>query len=556
MAFGKKYSLIAILGIALVSGSAWWYQKKATNVPGQNAPANGPTAGSAAGSSAAPTPGGARMASVEVAKVETMALQDDASAIGTLKSQQNVMMRPEVAGRVAALGFSDGARVRAGQVLVQLDDTLQRAEVKQSLAQVSIAEANLKRNQELVAQNFVSQRVLDESAANLQVVQAQLALSCARLGRMAVVAPFDGMVGLRVVNKGDYVKDGADLVNLEDISTMLVDFRLPERLAGKVKLGQSVALQLDAFPSRQFKASIVAIDPLLEPNGRSIGLRASLPNTSGEPAAVNARAGGAGGAGAPKGAPSGNASPGIANATAKASGPGLTVKTPTPARSKPAPGPVAEMTLPSLQASLAQAGCPSDSGGSLRGGLARNGAPVPKVAASKTSGKPAATGTSQTRGVPAPLRPGMFARVNTIFSVRESALVVPEEAVVPQGARLFVIRVVKASELPPAAQAPASGSVPAVSGAPVTSPGPLPAADDLVALRQEVKLGIRRQGKVEVTEGLQLGQIIVVAGQQRLQRDGSPVRVVASGRPAGGPAAAASGNMPATASAPAASSSR
>ncbi len=110
-----------------------------------------------------------RAAGVEVAKAERARLQDDAQSVGTLRSRQSVMLRPEVAGRVREIGFADGSTVRKGQVLVQLDDTLQKAEIKQAQAQVSIAQANLKRNQELVAQSFVAQRVLDESGANLQV---------------------------------------------------------------------------------------------------------------------------------------------------------------------------------------------------------------------------------------------------------------------------------------------------------------------------------------------------------------------------------------------------
>ena len=210
------------------------------------------------------------------------------------------MLRPEVPGRIKELGFADGATVRKGQVLVQLDDTLQKAEIKQAQAQVSIAQANLKRNQELVAQSFVAQRVLDESGANLQVAEAQLALACARWSRMAILAPFDGTVGIRNVNLGDFVKDGADLVNLEDIGSMYADFRLPERFLGKLRARQNVQLRLDAFPGRVFKASIEAIDPLLDVNGRSVGVRAVLPNTMGEAMAQGGgRPGGAGaGAGA------------------------------------------------------------------------------------------------------------------------------------------------------------------------------------------------------------------------------------------------------------------
>ena len=295
------YSVVAVVGIAAASGAAWWYQSRPQGpqeitalTPGRN-----PSAASVpAASAAAP-----RAAGVEVAKAERARLQDEAQSVGSLRSRQSVMLRPEVAGRIKEIGFADGATVRKGQILVQLDDTLQRAEIKQAQAQVSIAKANLKRNQELVAQSFVAQRVLDESGANLQVADAQLALACARWSRMAIQAPFDGTVGIRSVNLGDYVKDGADLVNLEDISSMYADFRLPERYQGKLRVRQSVLLQLDAFPGRLFKATIEAIDPLLDVNGRSVGVRAVLPNSMGEPLP---QAGGR--AGAPAGAA--NAKPG------------------------------------------------------------------------------------------------------------------------------------------------------------------------------------------------------------------------------------------------------
>jgi membrane fusion protein (multidrug efflux system) len=137
MAFKKLHTVVAVVGIVGASTLAWWLQSPKSDAGG---------------------PAGARPLGVEVAQVKKLALRDDAEAVGTLRSSQNIMLRPEVAGRVLALGFADGARVRAGQVLVQMDDALQRAEVQQSLAQMSIAKANHKRNQELVAQNFVSQR--------------------------------------------------------------------------------------------------------------------------------------------------------------------------------------------------------------------------------------------------------------------------------------------------------------------------------------------------------------------------------------------------------------
>jgi membrane fusion protein (multidrug efflux system) len=318
-----------------------------------------------------------------VAKVQVVKLVDDVQAVGSLRSRQGVMLRPEVSGRITQLNFRDGERVRKGQLLVQFDDQLQLAQIKQSQAELSIAQANHKRNQELLAQNFVSQRSLDESAANLEVAQAKLALAQATAARLKILAPFDGIAGIRNVNVGDYLKDGTDIVNLEDIDTVYVDYRLPERFQTQVRSGQRATVELDALPGRRFEARVQAVDPLIDANGRSVGVRASITNQQ-------------------------------------------------------------------LQ-----------------------------------------------------LRPGMFARVSTVFGVREKALVIPEEAIVPQAGRQFVMKLV-----------------------------PGPDNDTLVSQRVPVKVGIRRPGQVEILEGLKEGDTVVTAGQQRLQRDGSPVRVMELNRPA------------------------
>ncbi|MFM6992038.1 MAG: hypothetical protein ACKOWD_12280 [Rhodoferax sp.] len=114
----------------------------------------------------------------------------------------------------------------------------------------------------------------------------------------------------------------------------------------------------------------------------------------------------------------------------------------------------------------------------------------------------------------------MFARVNTVFSVNEGALLVPEEAVVPQGGRQFVIKTVTPDKVPS------------------VDKSKLPEGVQLVSLRQEVRMGLRRAGKVELLSGVEEGESVVVAGQQRLQRDGTPVRVVEFGRPPAGAGAA------------------
>lgn len=389
MAYKKIHWLAAAGGIALVSVAAWWLQRPAPH---------GSSAASAA-SQGASAPG------VEVAPVRVQRLVEAAQSVGTLRSRQSVTLRPETAGRIVRIAFADGAPVRQGQLLVQLDDTLQRAELSQAQAQLSIARATHKRNEELVAQNFLAQRVLDESRASLQVAQAQVELAQARLVRMGIVAPFAGTVGIRNVNLGDYVKDGADLVHLEDTSALYVDFRLPERYQARLGVGQSVAVQLDALPGRDFKARVLAVDPLIDANGRALLVRAAMP---------------------------------------------------------PAPGAV--------------------------------------------------------------LRPGLFARVTVALAVTEQALMVPEEAVVPQGGQSVVFRLVHegAADAPP------------------------------VAHRTEVMLGVRREGRVQVLAGLQAGDTVVVAGQQRLQRDAMPVRVIDLAGPAGTAGTAAPAQGPSSApSAPA-----
>ena len=445
MSSKKRNTALALIALAVVAAGGWWYQNKPAATPAVTASSPAASAASPAGAKP-PSPGGPAGApaaplvamGVEVAAVQSADLRDDAQAVGSLKSRQNTVIRPETAGRVVALGFSDGSSVRAGQLLVQLDDSLQRAEIAQALAQVSIAQANHKRNQELVAQNFIAQRSLDESLANLQVAQAQLSLGCARWQRMKILAPYAGTLGIRTVNIGDYVKEGADLVNLEDLSALYVDFRLPERYQDKVALRQTVDVQVDAIPGHSFQARIEAIDPLIDATGRAISVRAMLVNSSGT---------------------------GKARAADKAA--------PAVPQAKDA----ASLRSDTVATQTAEAVCPAPRLPSASGGVA--------------------TG---------PLRPGMFARVNALFALKQAALSIPEEAIVPMGGKQFVIKAV-----PPDA---------------VPEHGPLPPDTKLVSQRTEVKLGARRPGRVEILSGLTATDTVVVAGQFRLQKDGTALRVI------------------------------
>jgi membrane fusion protein (multidrug efflux system) len=394
MAIKKLHTWVAIVGIAAAAATAWWWQREqprggATAAVQPATSASGPAAGAG---------GGGGPATVEVGRAQAVTLEDDAQAVGSLRARQGVMVRPEVSGRIVQLGFRDGQRVRRGQLLMQMDDSLQRAQLQQAQAQAGIAATQLKRNQDLVAQNFVSQSAVDQSAAALEVAQAQVALARAQLLRMRIVAPFDGVAGIRLVNVGDYVKDGADIVNLEDLSALWVDFRLAERFISNVKPGQGVDVTLDAVPGQRYSGKVEAIDSLLDANGRSLLVRARIDN--------------------PEGA----------------------------------------------------------------------------------------------------LRSGMFARTRIVFSTRANAVVVPEEALVPQGGKQYLYKVV---------DGPNGGKV---------------------SQRVEAKLGLRIPGRAEVLEGVAPGDQVVTAGHGALGRgDGRALRVVDIERPGGAasaPRATGAGSAP------------
>jgi hypothetical protein len=323
---------------------------------------------------------------------------------------------------------------------------------------------------------------------------------------MRIVAPFSGVVGIRNINVGDFVKDGADLINLEDIGMLYVDYRLPERYQAKLSPGQIVELKIDALPGRLFKAKVEALDPLIEPNGRSIGMRAVLANGPGEPIS-----------------PPGGKKP---DGSAAGGGP---AKPGAPSGAAPAPAQPASKNPPAtnpLKVADGKSNKPANTAGAGNGPVSGTfNLPSPKSLGCPPNQFDRARDAPSGSNPSGPLRPGMFARVSAVFAVKPDALVVPEEAIVPQGGKQFVIRAIPPSEMP--AQ-PAS----ATASAPEIPPGTL-----YVSKRTEVKLGIRRGGQVEITEGLNEGEPVVVAGQQRLQKDGTPLRVVELGKP---PAAAAS----------------
>ncbi len=275
-------TVVALLGLLAAGGAAYLLNQHTTfgvaspakDVSGKAADGKGTDAKGPAKGPGGPVP-------VEVVELRPVPVQESITAIGSLRSNESVVLRPEVSGRIATIGFRDGQPVRRGQLLVGLDATLNEAEVAQARAEFDLATSSLRRTEDLASKNFVSSSAQDQAASNVQVAEAKLRLAEARLAKMRIVAPFDGVVGIRNVSIGDYVKDGAELVNVEDIRTLKADFRLPERYFPQLKAGLLVELTADALPGSRYAGAIDAINPRVDASGRSLEVRARLDNTDG-----------------------------------------------------------------------------------------------------------------------------------------------------------------------------------------------------------------------------------------------------------------------------------
>jgi len=358
----RTVAIAAAAAVAIgAAGAGYWMGTQRT--PAAN------TASSAAAKGGAQQPAVATVA-VEATKVVTAPMPRAITAVGSLRSDESVTLRPESAGRISAITFQEGQRVAKGAPLVRLDPAIPDAEFAQAKANLTLAKAKFDRAVDLANRNYISGQAKDEAENTFKVAQATMQLAEAKLAKTDIRAPFSGIIGLRSVSVGDYVKEGADLVNLESIDPLKVDFRVPETYLRQVQPGQLLTITLDAMPGSQFDGKVVAVNPLVDAAGRAIVIRAQVRNQD-------------------------------------------TV-----------------------------------------------------------------------------LRPGMFARVRLITKEQADAMIVPEQALVPQGTEQYVFKIL-----------------------------------DNKAARVKVDTGQRRDGKVEVVAGLVPGDLIVTAGQLKI-RDGSPVTVI------------------------------
>lgn len=313
---------------------------------------------------------------VKAETVKILTMQSDVSAVGTLIAADSVVIRPEIAGRVVGLHFQEGQLVQKGAKLVSLDPSEYSAQLAGSTAAAKTESQRYDRAQELLEKNFISKEALDVAKGNMDRALAKQRQDDALLSKTTITAPFSGVLGLRQISPGAYVKAGDDIVRLENLSSVKLDFRVPEMYLSQIKPGQELTIKVDAYPNDVFRGKIYALEPAVDEKTRTVVVRAQIPNVQNK------------------------------------------------------------------------------------------------------------------------LRPGMFARVNVLLSTRPNAIVIPEQAIWPQGRDAFVYRVV-----------------------------------DGKAVLTKIELGVRRPGEVEVLKGLTANDVVVTDGQMKL-KDGAPVMVLPAQPPA------------------------
>jgi len=210
---------------------------------------------------------------VSAAKVEAKTWTPSISAIGTAKAANGVELAVQVGGVVKDINFKPNQNVKEGAVLVQLDDAVDRADLANVQAQVKLAEANFERSRQLAARGIAAEATFEQNQAQLATSRAQEARVKAVIDQKALKAPFSGVIGIPQIDVGQYIQPGTVVASFQDLSSMKVDFTVPEQMAGNVKLGQEVRVGVREG-DLTFKGHIIGKDPRVDPKTRLVAVQA------------------------------------------------------------------------------------------------------------------------------------------------------------------------------------------------------------------------------------------------------------------------------------------
>ncbi len=223
-------------------------------------------------------PGGMPPTAVETVRVSLRSLPNQFETVATLRADESILVRPEVAGRIQKIHFAEGGNVAAGALLFTLDDALARADLNEANANLLNSKRAYTRANELAGRQLIAKSALDTTQAELAVNQARAGSAQTRLSKSRIRAPFSGVTGLRTVSEGDYVNVGQELVQLVRLDPIELDMRAPEVVLSSLAVGQKLDFGVDAYRDEIFSATVVAIAPTVDAGGRSVALRARLEN--------------------------------------------------------------------------------------------------------------------------------------------------------------------------------------------------------------------------------------------------------------------------------------
>lgn len=202
-------------------------------------------------------------------------------AIGVLEARRGVDVSPSMPGLIQQIAFESGDKVTQGQMLVRLDADVERGNLAKAQAALKLAKADLDRGESLLSTNNISKATLDQRQSQYDVAAAELAALGAQIEKKTINAPFDGELGIRKVNVGQYLEAGIAIVNIQDLSVMLVNFSVSQRELSDLKVGHKIRMTTDAYPVKEFDGEISAIEPLINQQTGMVEVQGRFDNSDG-----------------------------------------------------------------------------------------------------------------------------------------------------------------------------------------------------------------------------------------------------------------------------------
>ena len=199
-------------------------------------------------------------------------------SVGSLASPQGVTLSADLPGTVTNIAFESGTSATNGQLLIQLDTRQEEAQLRTAKAKLFLAQQNLDRAKDLSDKHVIATSAYDEDKSGFDVAVASVDEMQAAIDRKTIRAPFGGVIGIRQVNVGQYLKSGDPIVQLESLDPIYVNFALPQQNIGSLKVGQSVKVQADGLPGKVFPGNITALNSLVDTNTRNIQVQATIQN--------------------------------------------------------------------------------------------------------------------------------------------------------------------------------------------------------------------------------------------------------------------------------------